>query len=114
MNGLSIQQLFDQYQDIILEVELAKKNIDETPLKDLSEEDYISADEAEKYVTNYAERERKMAHLERVSQEWSEISDELAAKLCIINTKVLVNDKRDDTKALIYCVDGAVTVEEIE
>ncbi|RYE30089.1 MAG: hypothetical protein EOP48_32205, partial [Sphingobacteriales bacterium] len=79
MNELTIQQLFDQYQDIILEIELAKKNIDETPLKDLSDQDYISADEAEQYVKNHAERERKIAHLETVSSEWSDISDELAA-----------------------------------
>ncbi|RZL57603.1 MULTISPECIES: hypothetical protein [Pedobacter] len=114
MKDLTIQQLFDQYQDIILEVELAKKNIDETQLKDLSDEKYISAEEAEKYVRDHADRERKMAHLETVSQEWSEISDDLAAKLCIINTKVMVHDKRDNAKALIYCIDGAVMVEDTE
>ncbi|MEH3112108.1 hypothetical protein [Pedobacter terrae] len=110
----SIQELFDQYEEKSLQVEAAKRAMDAAEVPDLSKEEYITAPQADEHLIACIERERKEKELETLSQEWSEIQDELAEKLCKINTKVLVKDKRDECTVLIHCEGGAIMVEDKE
>lgn len=112
MGNKTIQDFFDQYQDISIEVEQAKIQVDESQLPDLSKEESISAELADEHLISCMELERKQSRLEHVSQEWIAAQDILAEKLCKINTKVEVVDKRDQTKVLISCVNGAIYIEE--
>jgi len=110
----SIQELFDNYEEKSFEVEAAKRAMDAAEVPDLSKEEYITAPQADEHLIACIERERKEKELETLSQEWSEIQDELAEKLCKINTKVLVKDKRDKCTALIHCEGGSIIVEDKE
>ena len=110
----SIQQLFDQYEEKSLEVEAAKKAMDAAEVPDLSKEEYITSDQADEHLIACMERERKEKELETLSQEWSEIQDALADKLCKINTKVLVKDRRDECTVLIHCEGGGIVVQDKE
>lgn len=110
----SIQQLFDEYELKSLEVEEAKQLFDETAMPDLSTEKYISAQQADEHLIAHVEHERMEKKLESISQEWTEIQNVLVDKLCKINTKVLVIDKRDNAELLIYCEGGAIVIEEMD
>ena len=110
----SIQQLFDQYEEKSLEVEAAKRAMDAAEVPDLSKEEYITSDQADEHLIACVERERKEKELETLSQEWSEIQDALADKLCKINTKVLVRDRRDECTVLIHCEGGGIVVQDKE
>jgi hypothetical protein len=110
----SIQQLFDQYEEKSLEVEAAKRAMDAAEVPDLSKEEYITSDQADEHLIACVERERKEKELETLSQEWSEIQDALADKLCKINTKVLVKDRRDECTVLIHCEGGGIVVQDKE
>ncbi|MCX2431849.1 hypothetical protein [Pedobacter sp. GR22-10] len=110
----SIQQLFDQYEEKSLEVEAAKRAMDAAEVPDLSKEEYITSDQADEHLIACMERERKEKELETLSQEWSEIQDALADKLCKINTKVLVKDRRDECTVLIHCEGGGIVVQDKE
>ena len=110
----SIQELFDQYEEKSLEVEAAKKAMDQAEVPDLSKEEYITTAQADEHLIACVERERREKELETLSQEWSEIQDALATKLCKINTKVLVNDKRDQCTVLIHCEGGGIMIEDKE
>lgn len=110
----SIQELFDQYEEKTLAVEAAKRAMDEAEIPDLSKEEYITSEQADKHLIACEERERKEKELETLSQEWSEIQDALAEKLCKINTKVLVKDKQDECTVLIHCEGGGIMIEDKE
>jgi hypothetical protein len=110
----SIQELFDQYEEKSLEVEAAKSAVDETEVPDLSKEAYITAEQADEHLIACVERERREKELETLSQEWSQIQDALAEKLCKINTKVLVKDRRDECTVLIHCEGGGIMIEDKE
>jgi len=108
----SIQELFDEYEEKSLEVEAAKKVMDQAEVPDLSKEEYISAEQADEHLIACVERERREKELETLSQEWGEIQDALADKLCKINTKVLVKDRRDECTVLIHCEGGGIMIED--
>lgn len=110
----SIQELFDQYEAKSLEVEAAKRAMDAAEVPDLSKEEYITGPQADEHLIACIDREHKEKELETLSQEWSEIQDELAKKLCKINTKVLVKDKRDACTVLIHCEGGGIIIEDKE
>jgi len=113
MGNSTIQEFFDQYQDISIEVEQAKMQVDDSQVPDLSKEESITAEQADEHLIACMELERKQNRLEHVSQEWVVAQDILADKLCKINTKVAVIDKRDQTTVLISCVNGAIYIEEL-
>ncbi|MCX3267237.1 hypothetical protein [Pedobacter agri] len=108
----NIQQLFDKYEDLSIEVEQAKRVVDASQLPDLSKTDSISAAEADEYLIAHIELERKEQHLESVSQEWAEIQELLVEKLCKVNTRVRVIDRRDGDELLISCLAGSILIEE--
>ncbi|NTE05493.1 hypothetical protein G6M26_25435 [Agrobacterium tumefaciens] len=110
----SIQELFDQYEEKSLEVEASKKAMDQAEVPDLSKEEYITSDQADEHLIACVERERREKELETLSQEWAEIQDALVEKLCKINTKVLVKDRRDECTVLIHCEGGGIVIEDKE
>lgn len=113
MEDLNIQELFDKYEDLLIEIELAQKAVEASRLADLSEKDYVTVEQAEKHIQQVEEYNRKKNHLEEISSEWGILAETLADKLCLVNTKIKVRDKKDNTDVLIYCKDGAVNVEEM-
>jgi len=110
----SIQELFDNYEEKSIEVEAAKRAMDAAEVPDLSKEEYITSDQADEHLIACVERERKEKELETLSQEWAEIQDALVEKLCKINTKVLVKDRRDECTVLIHCEGGGIMIEDKE
>lgn len=110
----SIQELFDDYENKSLAVEEAKRQLDEAALPDLSTEKFISAQQADEHLILCIEHERNEKRLENLSQEWVEIQDSLVEKLCKINTKVLVKDKRDNADLVIYCEGGSIRIDELD
>ena len=112
MGNETIQQLFDKYQDLSIEVEQAKIQVDESATPDLSKQKSISAEQADEHLIAVNELERKEQHLDAISQEWNEAQDLLVERLCKINTKVRLTDKRDNTEVFISCAGGAIVIEE--
>lgn len=108
----NIQQLFDKYEDLSIEVEQAKRVVDASRLPDLSKENSVSAVQADEHLIACVELERKERHLENVSQEWAEIQELLVEKLCKVNTRIRVIDKRDGDELLISCSAGSIVIEE--
>lgn len=112
MENKSIQELFDKYEDLSIEVEQAKNAVDEAKVPDLSSEESISAEQADEHIIGCVELERKEKYLETISNEWSVIQDELINLLCKINTKVRVIDRRDGDALKISCSGGNILIEE--
>ncbi|WP_316831712.1 hypothetical protein [Pedobacter aquatilis] len=108
----TIQEIFDDFERISLAVEDAKNAVDAAVLTDLSDKDFISAEQADEHLIACLEREHREAELENLSAEWTVLQDILVEKLCRINTKVLVKDKRDDSAVLIHCEGGTIIIEE--
>ena len=112
MQNEKIQQLFDSYQDLSIEVEQAKILVEESGIPDLSKLEYVSAEQADEHLIAGIELERKVNHLNTISNEWTEVQDLLVEKLCKINTKVRLTDKRDQSVVYISCSGGAILIEE--
>ncbi len=110
----TMQEIFDDFENKSIQVEEAKKVLDSATLPDLKDKDYISAEEADAHLIAAMERERAEKILEDLSAEWGEIQDVLVGKLCKINTKVMVKDKRDGSDVLIHCEGGYIIIEEAE
>ncbi|MCX2575187.1 hypothetical protein [Pedobacter sandarakinus] len=112
MGTQRIQDLFDKYEDLSIEVAQAQKAVQDAQVPDQSSKDSISAAQADEHLIACIELERKEQYLLELSQEWTKAQDLLVEQLCKINTKVRVIDRRDGDEVIIGCCGGAITIEE--
>jgi len=114
MQNLTIQELFDDFERLNKQVDLATKEISDIEFDDHSSKAFITADQAEQYLKDAAAFELRQNELEKLKQQVIEVAEILSDKLCRVNTKVRVFDKDDNCEVLVYCSEGSIIVENLE